>query len=59
MVLVNAMHISAKLGIRSNKVWAADLLEENQQLSSALRGPILAEPASSSAGIDRMSGTCR
>src|SRR5262249_7497077 len=51
MVLVNAMHISAKLGIRSNKVWAADLLEENQQLSSALRGPILAGPASSSAGI--------
>ena len=44
MVLVNDMHISAKLGIRSNKVWAADLLQGNQQLSSALRGPILAEP---------------
>src|SRR5262249_55985320 len=51
MVLVNAMHISAKLGIRSNKVWAADLLEENQQLSSALRGRIPAGPAWSSAGI--------
>ena len=36
MVLVNAMHISAKLGIRSNKVWAADLLEENQQAPDSL-----------------------